>query len=470
MKRSLLIPLLGILFFPGGCTMIPEYERPEAPVPDTWPSGPAYQEKSAKGRKVPLAADIGWKNFFTDKRLKKIIKIALENNRDLRVAALNVKEAKSLYGIQRAELLPGLYAVGAGGETHLPADIAGTPDDITREEDSLTLGIPSWEIDLFGHIRSLGEKALEKYLASKEGQRSVQISLVSAVARAYLALAADQEHLKLAKSILKTRQEDYNLIQSRYSYGVATELDLRRSQIRVDSARRDVARYRQVVAQDKNALDLLAGSSVPKELLPSDLSSVAPFKEITAGLSSEILLRRPDILASEHRLKAANANIGAARAAFFPRITLTAGVGTASTELSGLFESGSGAWSYAPQISIPIFDPRIWPALKVSKVQKKRYISQYEKAIQTAFKEVADALAVQGTVDDQLSAQKSLVQATDDTLLLANKSYQYGVESYLSVLDAQRSLDLARQELVSIRLAKLSNKVNLYAVLGGGVD
>ena len=311
---------------------------------------------------------------------------------------------------------------------------------MTAEQYSVNLGISSWEIDFFGRIRSLKDRALEEYLATDQARRSAQILLVSSVANAYLALAADRENLKLAASTLETQEASYKLIRKRYDVGLASELDLRRAQSQVDTARGDVARYTQLAAQDENALNLLVGSPVPPALLPAELGSVSPPKEISPGLSSEVLLRRPDVLAAEHRLKAANANIGAARAAFFPRISLTTAIGTASADLSGLFKSGSGTWSFAPQIVMPIFDARTWSAYDVTKVEKEISVAQYEKAIQTAFREVADALAVRGTVNQQIAAQQSLVDAVAETYRLSNARYTKGIDSYLGVLDAQRSL------------------------------
>jgi multidrug efflux system outer membrane protein len=339
---------------------------------------------------------------------------------------------------------------------------------MTSERYDVNLGISSWEIDFFGRIRSLKDRALEEYLATDEARRSAQILLVSTVAQTYLALAADREALKLVVSTLETQEASYKLIRKRYDVGVVSELDLRRAQSQVDIARGDVARYTQLAAQDENALNLLIGSPLPPALLPAELGSVSPPKEISPGLSSEMLLSRPDVLAAEHRLKAANANIGAARAAFFPRISLTTAVGTASADLSGLFKDGSGMWSFAPQIAIPIFDARTWSAYDVTKVEREISVTQYEKAIQAAFREVADALAVRGTVNQQIAAQQSLVHAAAETYRLSNVRYTKGIDSYLGVLDAQRSLYGAQQGLVSIRLLKLTNLVKLYAVLGGG--
>ena len=467
MNRQLLFVLAGIVLFLGGCSLAPKYKQPQAPIPAEWPQGAAYKDT----RVMPGAStvpELKWEDFFADKQLQKIIETALSNNRDLRLAALNVERARALYGIQRAELFPAVNAVGAGGKQRLSSDLISPGDPRTIEQYSMNLGIASWEIDFFGRIRSLKDRVLEEYLATDEARRSAQIALVSEVARVYLTLAADRENFKLARYTLETQQAAYGLVQKRYDVGIATELDLRRAQIPVDAARGDVARFTQMVAQDQNALNLLAGSAVPKDLLPVDLSSLTPPKEISPGLSSEILLNRPDIVAAEHRLKGAYAFIGAARAAFFPSISLTTSIGTASDELSGLFKSGSDTWNFAPQIVMPIFDARTWAALRVSKADRKIVLAQYEKTIQTAFREIADTLAVQGTVDQQVSAQQSLVNAVAETYRLSNKRYTKGIDSYLSVLDAQRSLFAARQGLISLRLARLANQVRLYAVLGGG--
>jgi multidrug efflux system outer membrane protein len=339
---------------------------------------------------------------------------------------------------------------------------------MTAEQYSVNFGISSWEIDFFGRIRSLKDRALEEYLATDQARRSAQILLVSTVANAYLALAADRETLNLVASTLETQEASYNLIRKRYDVGVVSGLDLHRAQSQADIARGDVARYTQLVAQDENALNLLVGAPMSAALLPAELGSVSPPKEIFPGLSSELLLRRPDVLAAEHRLKATNANIGAARAAFFPRISLTTAIGTASAELSGLFQSGSGTWSFAPQIALPIFDARTWSAYDVTKVEREISVAQYEKAIQTAFKEVADALAVQGTVNRQIAAQQSLVNAAAETYRLSNMRYTKGIDNYLGVLDAQRSLYAAQQGLIVLRLARLTNRVSIYKVLGGG--
>jgi multidrug efflux system outer membrane protein len=340
---------------------------------------------------------------------------------------------------------------------------------MTAEQYSVNLGITSWEIDFFGRIRSLKDRALEEYLATDQARRSAQILLVSVVGQTYLALAADREALKLVAAALETRENAYKLIRKRQEVGIASELDLRQAQSQVDIAQGDVARYTQLAAQDENALNLLVGSPLPPALLPENLSNVRPPKEISPGLSSDVLLQRPDVLAAEHRLKAANANIGAARAAFFPRISLTTTLGTASADLSGLFASGQGTWGFAPQIVMPIFDARTWPAYDATKVEKEISVAQYEQAIQAAFREVADALAVRGTVNQQIAAQQSLVDAVAETYRLSNARYTRGIDSYLGVLDAQRSLYMAQQGLIALRLVRFANRVSLYTVLGGGM-
>ena len=469
MNKQIFFLLVGILLLSGGCTLAPEYTQPTAPIPAQWPQGSAYKESMAADGAIAIP-ELSRQEFFADKRLQKIIDKALSNNLDLRIAALNVERARALYGIQRAELFPVVNAVGRGGKQRMLTYRSDNSKTMIFEEYGVDLGISSWEIDFFGRIRSLKDRALQEYLATDQARRSAHISLVSEVAKVYLAIAADRENLTLAGSTLETRQAAYDLIKRRYEVGLATELDLRQAQIPVDVARGDVARYTQLVAQDQNAMNLLAGSPVPKESLPQALSSVHPPKDISPGLSSGILLRRPDIMAAEHRLKGAYAFIGAARAAFFPRISLTTALGTASDELSGLFKSGSDTWNFTPKVAVPIFDARTWAALRVSKADRKIVLTQYEKAIQTAFREVADTLAIQGTINQQVSAQQSLVNAVAETYRLSNKRYIKGIDSYLGVLDAQRSLYGAQQGLVSLQLVRLVNQVRLYAVLGGGSE
>jgi len=468
--RRLFLPATMLLCLAlGACSMAPKYTRPEAPIPAEWPAGEAYPNgRSPEG--ASLAANLTWREFFTDLKLRQVIETALNNNRDLRLAALNVERVRALYGIQRAELFPAVDVVGVGSKQRASSDLVRPGEPRTTEQYSVDLGIVAWEIDFFGRIRSLKEQALEEYLATDEARRSAQITLVSEVARVYLTLAADLQHLKLARSTLETQQEVFALIQRQYEVGVANELDLRRAQTQVEGARGDIARLTQSAAQGRNALNLLAGSPVPEHLLPEDLAGVHPPQQAFAGLSSEVLLNRPDIISAEHRLRGAYAFIGAARAAFFPRISLTTSMGTASDDLSGLFGSGSGTWSFTPRIAVPIFDARTWAAYRVSQAEREIVLTRYEKTIQTAFREVADALAVQGTVDAQVAAQQAVTDAVADTYRLSNERYVKGIDSYLGVLDAQRSLYAAQQGLISLRLAKIANEVQLYAVLGGGVQ
>ncbi|HQA04647.1 MAG TPA: efflux transporter outer membrane subunit [Thermodesulfovibrio thiophilus] len=463
MKKLLIFTLITLLF---GCSFIPEYQRPEAPVPKEWPKGDAYQD--SKYDESSKATELKWNEFLQDQNLQKIIEMAFKNNRDLRLSALNVERARAYYGIQRAELLPAVDVSASGQRQRVPADLSNTGKAETFSEYNVSIGIISWEIDFFGRIRSLTKMALEEYLAQESSYRAARLSLISAVATAYYTYATDRENLMLSKDTLKTQEENYILIKSQYESGIVSEIDLHRARTQVETAKEAVARYTQVVAQDKNTLDLLAGEPVREELLPQGLQSVVAPKDISPGLSSEVLLKRPDIIAAEHTLKAYNAQIGAARAAFFPTISLTTLFGTASDQLSNLFGGGSRAWSWQSQGIMPIFDARVWAGYRASKVEREIAVANYERAIQTAFKEVADALAVKGTIDDQIRAYESLVQSLSDTYRLAKMRYDEGIDSYLSVLDAQRSLFQAQQQLNNLRLSKHSNLTTLYKVLGGG--
>jgi outer membrane protein, multidrug efflux system len=467
MKTTFCILLAGLAGVLAGCTLAPKYTPPAAAVPGAWPTGDAYAEAPGSAG-APAAADLDWQEFFTDARLRQVIATALACNRDLRLASLNVEMARALYGVQRDELYPTLYATGGGGKQRAAADLAGAGKPRTSESYQVSLGVLSWEVDFFGRVRSLKDEALEQYLATAEARRSAQILLVSAVANAYLALAADRDGLALAESTFATQTAAYELVQRQYEQNIANELDLRRAQVPVETARRDIAVYTQRVAQDENALQQLVGGPLPGDLLPGALEQISPPRGIAAGLSSEVLLRRPDIMAAEHQLRGAYALIGAARAAFFPRISLTTTLGTASDQLSGLFAARNGTWSYAPQAAMPIFDARTWSAYRVSRVQRELAVTRYEKAVQNAFREVADALAVRGTVDREVAAQQSLVKALTEVQRLAAVRFEKGIDSYLGVLDAQRSLFAAQQVLVALRLAQLSSQVTVYAALGGG--
>ena len=397
MNRRLSILSAGILILLAGCSLAPQYQQPKAPVPETWPRTQAYAPLA--GSDLPTAQELKWQNFFTDPKLVKIIEMAQASNRDLRLAALNVEKARAMYGIQSARLLPVVNGLAGGAKQGRSGDMIGPGEPKTVEEYRVDLGVAAWEIDFFGRLRSLRGQALESYLAGEQAHSSARILLRAEVARAYLTLAADLENLELARSTLETQQDSYALIEKSHLIGIATEIDLRRAQTQVDAARRDVPLHLQLVAQDRNALNLLAGAPVPENLLPADLNSIVPPQVIRAGLSSEVLLSRPDIMAAEHRLKGAHAFIGAARAALFPRISLTTSLGTASDALSGLFGSGSYTWTFAPQATIPIFDKRALAALEAAKTDRKIILTEYERAIQKAFREVADLLAAQADID-----------------------------------------------------------------------
>jgi len=470
MIRGIAIISIGVACL-AGCSMAPKYTRPEAPVSATWPTGPAYKN-SASPSGEPAATDLKWNQFFVNPQLQKLIGLALANNRDLRVAALNIERSRAQYQIQRSDLFPKVDANAAALYQRVAEGISVTGSPLNIHQYQVGLGLSSYELDLFGRIRSLKDQALQQFFATGEARRSVQISLVAEVANNYLTLAADRERLKLAQDTLTSQQTSYELIRSRYEAGMSSALDLHQAQTSVDTARVDIARFTTFVAQDENALTLVVGSRVEADLLPAALSdTLTAVKDLQPGLPSDVLLRRPDILQAEDLLKGANANIGAARAAFFPRITLVSSVGLGSDDLGGLFKGGSFVYRVAPQISIPIFQGGANRAnLKVAEVDRDIAVAQYEKAIQTAFREVADALALQGTINDQVAAQHSLTDATSESYRLSQARYEKGLDSYLNVLDSQRSLYSAQQGLISVRLARLTNLVTLYKVLGGGSE
>ncbi len=460
------LPIIFATLLLTGCTMAPAYKRTPMPVPENWPTGPAYQTApSAQATTAP--ASIPWHDFYLNEQIRQVIGLALKNNRDLRITALNIDRAQALYRIRRADLLPAVYAAGSGVRQGVPADLAKEGEGYTAKEYSVNLGITSWEVDFFGRVRSLKDQALQQYFATQEAWRSARIALMAEVANVYLALAADRESLKLATDTLKSQEESFRLIERRFNVGSSSMLDVRQAQTRMEAARRDVALFTTRIAQDENALAFLVGAPIPPHLLPSAMDPDAVLRDISVGLPSEVLLSRPDIMQAEDQLKAVNAYIGAARAAFFPSITLTTNVGSASPELSHLFTAGAQTWLFMPQISMPIFDPRTWSALKAVKVEREIALAQYEKAIQTGFREVADALAQRGTIEEQISAQRALVDATSDAYRLADARYQRGIDSYLTVLDAQRSLYAAQQILITLRLQRLGNLVTLYKVMGG---
>lgn len=462
--RALMVALAASAL--GACSMMPAYERPVAPVPASLP-----QTQQSAGPVSAQAVDsAAWADYFADERLRGVIALALDNNRDLRIAALNIERARAQYGIQRADLLPSIAVSGGQSAQRVPGDLNMSGEPAISRQYSANLGFASYELDFFGRVRSLEEQALQVYLGTEEARRSAQVSLVAELANAWLRLAADRERLALARSTLETRQQSVTLVRRSLELGAVSALDLNQAETLLQTARADAARYAALVAQDENALALLVGAAVPAGLQPPALDdSVAAVPVLPADLSSEVLVRRPDVAQAERALMAANASIGAARAAFFPRITLTASAGTASSTLDGLFDAGSGAWSFVPQIRIPIFEAgRLQASLDVAEIQRDINVAQYEKAIQSAFREVADALAERATLAEQLAARQALVQATQRSFELSEARYKGGVDSYLNLLDAQRSLYGAQLELIGTRLSDAVNRVALYKALGGG--
>ncbi len=448
--------------------MAPDYLRPSMPVAETIPGLRAEQLESSRGTQdTSKVSELGWRNVFTDPLLQQLIETALTNNRDLRETVLNVEAYQAQYRIQRSALLPTIAGNGYGLKQR---SLSGTTR-YTSEAYSLEIGTTAYELDLYGRIRNLKDQALEQYLAMQETHRSATISLVAEVAKSYFTWRTDRELLEISEDTRKTEEESYLLIKQRAEAGIANELDLAQARTSLETVKANLALYRRQVAQDLHYLTLLAGTSLPGLLLNNtgSLSDLEPLSVMPATLSSTVLLERPDIMAAEHELIGANANIGAARAAFFPTISLTASAGVISSDLSDLFDGGSGSWLFAPTIGLPIFTAgRLQAELDVTKIQKEIYVARYEKAIQTAFQEVSDSLVARDTYREQIRAQKANLQANEKYYSLARERYQQGVDSFLILLDAQRSLYSSRQNYLSLNLAKLTNQVNLYKVLGGG--
>jgi multidrug efflux system outer membrane protein len=437
----------------SGCNMAPHYERPAPPVPAALPTGEAYAAQATGTAGLP------WTRLVSDARLTTIIERALANNRDLRATIANVEAARAQYRVQRAAQLPTVTA-DAG------ATLARR-NGARQDSYSADIGFSAFEIDLFGRVRNLTESALETYLASEEGARATRIALIAETATAYATLAADQELLALSRQTQASAQRTLDLTRSLNAAGLAGKLDVHQAETTVEQARSDVAANVTQVAQDRNALDLLAGGTVEDALLPLSLESViAGVARVPAGLSSDILLQRPDVLQAEHQLKAANADIGAARAAMFPRISLTSAIGVASSALSSLFSGDGFAWSASPSASLPIFGGPNRGNLDYSKAQRDAYLARYEGAIQTAFQEVADALARDGTIDAQQGAQRRLVTASAQAYALAEQRYRAGIDTFLAALTSQRALYNARQSAIATDLALVSNRIRLYRVIG----
>jgi multidrug efflux system outer membrane protein len=474
--RSIGFLAAAVAAFLGACTLEPHYHRPPAPVP-ALPGATASDT---------AAADIGWREFFPDPQLQQLIALALSNNRDLRVAALNVQSAQAQYRIQRAELFPTVDASAVEQVQHIPPGVlaaefpsaaagggaAALPSNgVTLHTYDVGIGFTSYELDFFGRIRSLNHAALQQYFSSGETRRSVELTLVAEVATAYLTVRTDQTFLDITRDTLKSQEDSYALTQKMFSGGTTTELALRQAETTVDTARANLAQYNRQLAQDRDALQLLLGAPIPDGInFSGGLDSGNMVAELEEGIPSDVLVRRPDVLAAEHQLMAANAEIGAARAAFLPAISLTGNFGTESTQLSGLFKGGTRAWTFSPQISVPIFAGGANVAnLQATKLARDTAVAQYEKAIQTAFREVADALVARGALDEQLAAQQALVTASAVAYRLADMRYRGGVDSYLTALVAQVSLYSAQQQLQTVRLLRLQNLVTLYKALGGGL-
>jgi multidrug efflux system outer membrane protein len=468
MKKTLIT--MAALALLAGCSLAPVYERPDQPTAQAWPAGDAYKGVPPAAADAKPVSQIQWREYFADDKLRKVIELALVNNRDLRVSVLNIEKAKAQYNIDTAALLPKLSANVSQTASRTPSTMTGTGESAISRQYTGGLAMASYELDFFGKLRNASEAGLQTYLGTEEARRTQQITLVSEVANAYLTLIADQQRLKLAAETLQSQQTTYDLSKKRFDSGVTSGVDMYDAQTSVEAARNDMAVYTAQVALDQNALTLLVGGDVPAELLPSgDLESVTQLAAIPAGLPSDLLQSRPDVQQAERALRAANANIGVARAAFFPSISLTASGGSASNTLSGLFKAGSSTWSFIPQINLPIFDGGVNRAnLNIAKTDRDISVAQYEKAIQVAFREVADALATRGTLDQRLASQQALVQAAEKSFTINDARYRKGADTYLNALVSQRALYSAQQGLITTRLAKTSNAVTLYKVLGGG--
>lgn len=458
MRNSLTILALAACATLAGCSLIPAYEAPPLPVPQQYPS-------TAGAATAPVA--LGWREYFTDPRLQKLIDIAITNNRDLRVSALNVEKARAQFQIERAAIYPSVGGVASAirGNNQVTGDLGNTF--------TVGLAVSAWEIDFFGRLRSLKEAALAQYFASDATRQSAELALVSSVAQGWLTLMADEELMEISRRTLATREASSKLTQLSFEAGVVSELDLSQAQSLTQAARATYAQQKRQRSLDESALALLLGQPVPEDirasLAGSQLANAAPMSDIPAGVPSDLLTQRPDLRAAEQQLLAANANIGAARAAFFPSISLTAQYGSVSNELSNLFSSGTWGFNVGPTLNLPIFTAgRLTANLNASKASQQIAVAQYEKAIQTSFKEVSDALDSRTTLAEQQAAQAAQTVAERRRMYLSDLRYRNGVSSYLDLLDAQRSLFALEQADVQVRLAQLLNQINLYKALGGG--
>ena len=450
----------ALLALAGCSSMAPDYERPAMPVQQS------IGKTATTAEAVPA---LQWKQVFVDPRLQQVIETALANSRDLRVSLLNVEKAQAQYRIQSASLYPSVAATASQSNARTAITSGGNVQSQTSHAGGLSVGFTSWELDLFGRVRSLKNEALESYLALSETGRSTRLSLVAQVASNWLTVGAYEQRLALAQQTLQSQRKTLELTQNKHQFGVASAVDVSQVQTSVESARADVASYTTALEQARHALDLAVGSHVADDLLPkaagNDGVALAALPE---ALPSTVLLQRPDVMAAEHSLKAANADIGAARAAFFPKVSLTAAVGQGSNTLGNLFDTSTRTWSFVPSISLPIFNAgSLKASLDMSEIQKNIYVAQYEKSIQSAFSEVADAMSARRNMAEQLDAQQALVKASQTSYDLSDARWRNGVNSYLDALVAQRSLYTAKQSLISLKLSDAMNRVTLYKVLGG---
>ncbi|MBM9511683.1 efflux transporter outer membrane subunit [Desulfogranum marinum] len=460
MKKQYLTLFLGCTLLTS-CALAPEYKQPQDMVSPSWDE--IVDLGQQEGTKTQLASEIPWKDFFQSQELQTVISLGLENNKDLRTAILNIERARATYDIERAERFP---KINVGADADLQGDFEG---ETTTEIYQVGLGVPSYELDFFGRIKNLSEVALNSYLATKSAQQSLTISLISQIAASYLQLVTDMENLQLAQETLSAQNKSYDLIKKSYDFGLSTKLDIAQVRISVETARTDMIRFGRLVQLDKNALVLLLGVHNVNEIpLKDNLGSIALLSDIPIGLPSQVLLKRPDIKQAEYTLRGAGANIGAARANFYPRITLTGQLGFASGNLGDLFDGGG--WTFGPSFLLPLFNAGQNKAtLEVAKVDQELAVTAYEQTVQTAFREVADELAARETLGKQLEAQRMLVAATQDSYDLSMNRYRQGIDNYLNVLVAQRSLFTAQQGAIEIHRQKLVNQINLYKVLGGGL-
>jgi multidrug efflux system outer membrane protein len=461
----------------AGCDLAPHYKRPTPAVPSAFPQGPAYAAASATATD---AAAIGWRSFFTDERLRQVIAQGLANNQDLQLAAAHVLQARAQYRAQRADLLPTIGASGTASIRHSGSNGASVgsgasgPHDTggTTKSYAADLGISSFELDLFGQVRNLTKAAREQYFSTQAAQDATRISLIAEIASAWLTLGSDQDQLALSRQTLASFQQSVDLTRAQFEKGVASELDLQQAETNLQDARFDVAQLTTQIAQDQNALNLLVGATVPAAQLPSGLGTADfTLADLPAGVSSDVLLKRPDVIAAEDQLKAENANIGAARAAFFPTISLTSAAGSASSALSGLFTGGTWSWNASGSSALTLFDfGRNKANLRYAEASRDAAVATYRKSVQTAFREVSDALAQRGTIEEQVSARAARATAADTAAKLSEARYRNGIDSFLTTLDAQRTLYSAQQALVTTRLARQANLVTLYSALGGGIS